>query len=103
MRFTDMTQQTFDLHQLMLEEEDKAMERTKREMAEEQGAWDALPQEEKDRINAARREQSALDEFAVDDEQADWDECWDCGVKIDPDEDDGEGYCPDCAVDHEED
>lgn len=41
-----------DLNDLFREEEEKALAKTKKEMAEEQAAWDALPQSEKDRITA---------------------------------------------------
>lgn len=74
-RTQPMTHKSLD--ELFNEHEAEAVERTRREMEAEQAAWDALPQSERDRINAARA--ARMDAFAAietdtDDEDTDEDE-----------------------------
>ena len=52
MRVTTM-QNIFDL---IREDEEKAIAQTRKEIAEEKAAWDALTQEERDAINKARED-----------------------------------------------
>lgn len=44
-----------DMNELFQQEEDKALAQIRTEMAEEQKRWDALPQAERDRLNAERQ------------------------------------------------
>lgn len=68
------------LHELMAEEEAKLEAKAKAEIAAERAAWEALPQAEKDRINAERDAYWArLEDAICDDHSAE-------------DEDDGEDY-----------
>lgn len=45
-----------DLHELMKEEEDAALERGRAEMTKEQAEWDAMSQAERDAITRARND-----------------------------------------------
>lgn len=97
-----MTRPTQNLGDLFREEEDRLSAITRRQLDEERAAWDALSPEEQ----AKRRAESIRKfdaNFEDDNEHIDLNVCWDCGEVIDPDDDDGEGYCPDCRTDHEED
>ncbi len=49
-----MSQKTYTLDELFAQDEEERLAKTRAEMAAEKAAWDALPQEEKDRINAER-------------------------------------------------
>lgn len=62
------------LHELMAEDEAKALEQTRREIAAEDAAWKALPQSERDRISA-EREAKFADIPDAEDEEA----CDECG------------------------
>jgi hypothetical protein len=49
-----MSDKRVTLGDLFLEEETRLLEKGREEIAQEKAAWDALPQSEKDRINAER-------------------------------------------------
>jgi hypothetical protein len=68
------------LHELMAEEEAKLEAKAKVEIAAEDAAWAALPQAEKDRINAerdaywAKFDETYTDDHEPEDEEDDEDE-----------------------------
>lgn len=49
-----MTGKMMSLDELFARDEEERLAKTRAEMAAEKAAWDALPQEEKDRITAER-------------------------------------------------
>ena len=57
-----MTNKIYTLDELFAQDEEKRIAETKAEMAKEKAEWDALPQSEKDRINAER--EAYWDKFA---------------------------------------
>lgn len=63
------------LGELFAEDEERRLEITRREMAEEKAAWEALPQEEKDRLSREAEEKWAsfdsVDDFQDEEEEED--------------------------------
>lgn len=65
-----------NIFDLILEDEEKAIAQTRKEMAEEKAAWEALSQEERDVINKAREDKypDIPDELDLDSEDYEDDE-----------------------------
>ncbi len=61
------------LDDLFREEEEAALARTREDMRKEQAQWDALPQAERDRINA-ERDARIENMFVVDDNESEDDD-----------------------------
>lgn len=87
-------QEIRDLADLMREEEDAALAKTKVEMAEEQRQWNALPQEERERILAER--EAKFTAMADGEADVELELCEECGEEIDPFDDPGTGQCSSC-------
>jgi hypothetical protein len=66
-----MSDKRVTLGDLFLEEETRLVEKARVEIAQEKAAWDALPQADKDRINAEREAQyeNMVPDNPDDDEQ----------------------------------
>lgn len=68
-----------NLDDLFAEDDAKALETARKEIAQENAAWEALPQNEKDRVNAERQQKlekffetnEAEDDLLEDDEDED--------------------------------
>lgn len=70
-----MTNKIYTLDELFAQDEDERLAATKAEMAAEKAAWDALPQEEKDRITAERESKwEAFEEACIASEAAEEEE-----------------------------
>lgn len=65
----------FTLDELFSRDEEERLAKVKAEMAAEKAAWDALPQEEKDRVNAEREKfWESMEDNSVDSSEDDEDE-----------------------------